>query len=140
LAFDPYATSTRNGGQGDWISVQWVNIISWIGTLIWIVVLIPQFLKTVITRDTYSLSVYMYLFMLTSSLVWVTFDIANLFASHSLDIYAEIACDGSSFLCSLIIFIFKLIYMIKAYRKHTDEKTYWKLYVAKKRMLSKGKS
>jgi len=46
-----------------------INILSWIGAILTSIVLIPQSFKIIRTRDTKSLSLYMYIIFVRSCLV-----------------------------------------------------------------------
>lgn len=52
-----------------------VNILSWMGAVLTSIVLIPQSYKIIRTRDTKSLSLYMYIIFILSAITWITFAI-----------------------------------------------------------------
>lgn len=54
-----------------------INILSWIGAVLTSIVLIPQSYKIIRTRDTKSLSLYMYIIFVLSAITWITFAILS---------------------------------------------------------------
>ncbi|WP_400255015.1 SemiSWEET family sugar transporter [Spiroplasma endosymbiont of Cleonymus obscurus] len=53
------------------------NILSWIGAILTSIVLIPQSFKIIRTRDTKSLSLYMYIIFVLSAITWIIFAILS---------------------------------------------------------------
>lgn len=49
------------------------TVLSWMGSVLTSIVLIPQSYKIIRTRDTQSLSLYMYIIFELSAVVWITF-------------------------------------------------------------------
>lgn len=54
-----------------------INILSWIGAILTSIVLIPQSYKIIRTRDTKSLSLYMYIIFVLSAITWITFAVLS---------------------------------------------------------------
>lgn len=54
-----------------------INILSWIGAILTSVVLIPQSYKIIRTRDTKSLSLYMYIIFVLSAITWIVFAVLS---------------------------------------------------------------
>ncbi len=102
-------------------SWHWVLVLNIIATLIWISVLVPQFIKTIRTKDTKSISIFMYLFYPLSNMMWISYEIFMLISASSWDIIAMLINDCVGLILSLTIFTIKVI-NVRKYKKSNNKK------------------
>lgn len=87
-----------------------INVLSWIGATLTSIVLIPQSYKIIRTRDTRSLSLYMYIIFILSAITWITFAILSKQP-------AIITTNSIVLFFATIILILKIINIIKKKEK-----------------------
>ncbi|WP_308149822.1 SemiSWEET family transporter [Spiroplasma sp. AdecLV25b] len=85
-------------------------MLSWMGAVLTSIVLIPQSYKIIRTRDTQSLSLYMYIIFELSATVWITFAILS-------NQPAIIVTNSIVAVLASIILILKIINIIKKNEK-----------------------
>ena len=115
------------------ISLPWVFYLNLVATVIWITVLVPQFIKTVTTRDTYSISIYMYLFYPMSNVMWISYEVSMLISQGSLGIVFMLVNDCVGLLLSSTILSIKLWNVVHARRLGVSEVIYYNKYVKKQK-------
>ncbi len=100
-----------------------------VATIIWIIVLLPQFIKTVTTRDTYSISIWMYLFYPMSNVMWISYEISMLISEQSLSIVFMLINDIVGFMLSSVILSVKLWNVYHAKKVGMTEVSYYNKYI-----------
>lgn len=110
----------------------WVMVLNIVATIVWISVLIPQFIKTVKTRDTYSISIFMYLFYPMSNVMWISYETFMLISAASWDIIAMLINDCVGMILSLTIFSIKIHNVLKAKKLGIPEVDYYNKYIKNK--------
>lgn len=123
--------------SAEYTSVTWVLVINIIATVIWICVLIPQFIKTVVTRDTYSISIFMYLFYPMSNVMWISYEVSMMISAVTRDILAMLINDCVGLVLSLTIFSIKIHNVLKAKKLGISEKDYYNKYIEPKKQSKK---
>ena len=123
--------------SAEYTSVTWVLVINIIATVIWICVLIPQFIKTVVTRDTYSISIFMYLFYPMSNVMWISYEVSMMISAVTRDILAMLINDCVGLVLSLTIFSIKIHNVLKAKKLGISEKDYYNKYIKPKKQSKK---
>lgn len=102
-----------------------------VATIIWIIVLLPQFIKTITTRDTYSISIWMYLFYPMSNVMWISYEISMIISEQSLSIIFMLVNDIVGFILSSTILSVKLWNVYHAKKVGMTEVNYYNKYIKK---------
>lgn len=102
-----------------------------VATIIWIIVLLPQFIKTITTRDTYSISIWMYLFYPMSNVMWISYEISMIISEQSLSIIFMLINDIVGFILSSTILSVKLWNVYQAKKVGMTEVNYYNKYIKK---------
>ncbi len=126
--------------MADYQTWQWVFYLNLVATAIWITVLIPQFIKTVTTRDTYSISIWMYLFYPMSNIMWISYEVSMLISQHSLGIVFMLVNDCVGFILSTTILSIKLWNVAHAKRLGLSEVVYYNNYIKKQKNKKEKKT
>ncbi len=104
-----------------------------VATIIWIIVLLPQFIKTITTRDTYSISIWMYLFYPMSNVMWISYEISMIISEQSLSIIFMLVNDIVGFILSSVILSVKLWNLYHAKKVGMSEINYYNKYIKEKK-------
>ncbi|AKU79990.1 SemiSWEET family sugar transporter [Spiroplasma turonicum] len=84
-----------------------IEIIGWMGFTTSLLMLLPQVFKVIKTRDTKSLSLFMFILTFLNALIWFSFGLLT----KSMQLYIANACAMTA---SIIIIVYIIINLIKS--------------------------
>jgi uncharacterized protein with PQ loop repeat len=101
---------------------KWLYIITAISACIAIVATIPTVVRVILTKHTYSISLYSKVSLFLAMIIWTLLDIQTLQKQHLSNYWIQLMSDGLVFLWTTIILFYKISNILLARKRNITEK------------------
>jgi uncharacterized protein with PQ loop repeat len=105
------------------------DFFGWSICAIWIIVAIPQATRVIMTKNTYSYSIYSVLALFGTAAAWFSFSICDEFVLKTTAQFAYIVADTIVLTGNTILLIYKLININRAKKTKLTERAYYEKHI-----------
>lgn len=108
-----------------------LQVFMWIGVLLTFITLLPEIIQVIKTKNTTSISLWMYVLYPLCGLAWIAYAILLYFEDANIEIWDVIGLALSEVIAtifSLIVLVYKMINVYKAKNAHMTEAEWYRSY------------